>query len=61
MTAIDPSTVEIKIAQPQGDFLFNIGRGDAVIVAPESAGKKTNLTQLAPAHSSLCVGTKAVA
>jgi len=35
--AIDPSTVEIKIAQPQGDFLFNIGRGDAVIVAPESA------------------------
>jgi len=39
VTAIDPSTVEIKIAQPQGDFLFNIGRGDAVIVAPESAEK----------------------
>ena len=35
--AIDPATIEIKIAQPQGDFLFNIGRGDAVIVAPESA------------------------
>jgi peptide/nickel transport system substrate-binding protein len=37
VTAVDPSTIEIKIAQPQGDFLFNIGRGDAVIVAPESA------------------------
>ncbi|MGJ8529555.1 ABC transporter substrate-binding protein [Maritalea sp.] len=35
--AIDPQAVEIQIAQPQGDFLFNIGRGDAVIVAPESA------------------------
>lgn len=37
VTAVNPATVEIKIAQPQGDFLFNIGRGDAVIVAPESA------------------------
>jgi len=37
VTAVDPSTVEISIAQPQGDFLFNIGRGDAIIVAPETA------------------------
>ncbi|MFT6658172.1 MAG: peptide/nickel transport system substrate-binding protein [Maritalea sp.] len=37
VNAVGPATVEIKIAQPQGDFLFNIGRGDAVIVAPESA------------------------
>jgi peptide/nickel transport system substrate-binding protein len=41
--AVDPQTVEIQIAQPQGDFLFNIGRGDAVIVAPESA--ENNMTK----------------
>lgn len=32
-----PNKVAIEIATPQGDFLFNLGRGDAVIVAPESA------------------------
>jgi peptide/nickel transport system substrate-binding protein len=37
VTVIDPLTVEIKIAAADGMFLFNIGRGDAVIVAPESA------------------------
>ena len=40
--AVDTHTVNIAIAQPQGDFLFNIGRGDAVIVAPESA--ETNVS-----------------
>ena len=40
--AVDTHTVNITIAQPQGDFLFNIGRGDAVIVAPESA--ETNVS-----------------
>jgi peptide/nickel transport system substrate-binding protein len=37
VTVIDPQTVEFTLDQPRGDFLFNIGRGDAVIVAPESA------------------------
>ena len=34
---IDPLTVEFSLARPDGLFLFNLGRGDAVIVAPESA------------------------
>jgi len=37
VTVIDPKTVEITLSRPDGLFLFNIGRGDAVIVAPESA------------------------
>lgn len=35
--AIDPATVAITLKQPTGDFLFTLGTGDAVIVAPESA------------------------
>lgn len=35
--AVDAGTVEIELAAPSGQFLFDIGRGDAVIVAPESA------------------------
>jgi peptide/nickel transport system substrate-binding protein len=34
---IDPLTVEFTLSQANGLFLFNLGRGDAVIVAPESA------------------------
>lgn len=34
---VDPLTVDITLSRPDGLFLFNIGRGDAVIVAPESA------------------------
>lgn len=37
VTVVDPLTVEITLSRPDGLFLFNIGRGDAVIVAPESA------------------------
>ncbi len=37
--APDPTTVTVKLKQPQGGFLFNMGWGDAVIVAPESADK----------------------
>jgi peptide/nickel transport system substrate-binding protein len=37
VNVIDPLTVEITLSRPDGLFLFNIGRGDAVIVAPESA------------------------
>ncbi|NGN39464.1 ABC transporter substrate-binding protein [Mesorhizobium sp. CGMCC 1.15528] len=34
---IDPATVKVTLKQPQGSFLYNLGWGDAVIVAPESA------------------------
>jgi peptide/nickel transport system substrate-binding protein len=34
---VDPSTVEVTLSHPVGSFLFNMGWGDAVIVAPESA------------------------
>ncbi|XHB99059.1 ABC transporter substrate-binding protein [Nitratireductor sp. ac15] len=34
---IDPQTIRIMLSAPQGSFLYNLGWGDAVIVAPESA------------------------
>ena len=34
---VDPTTVKVTLKQPQGSFLYNMGWGDAVIVAPESA------------------------
>jgi peptide/nickel transport system substrate-binding protein len=37
VTVVDPTTVEFTLNRPDGLFLFNLGRGDAVIVAPESA------------------------
>ncbi|MEM6743653.1 MAG: ABC transporter substrate-binding protein [Pseudomonadota bacterium] len=37
VAVLDPATVEITLKRPTGDFLFNMGWGDAVIVAPESA------------------------
>ncbi len=41
--AIDPTTVKITLSRPEGQLLFNLGWGDAVIVAPESAaGNKAN-------------------
>ena len=40
---VDPTTVKITLTQPQGAFLYNMGWGEAVIVAPESAdGNKEN-------------------
>lgn len=33
---VDPTTVKITLDQPQGGFLYSMGRGEAVIVAPES-------------------------
>lgn len=39
----DSSTVMITLNQPNGQFLWNLGWGDAVIVAPESAN--TNKSQ----------------
>ncbi len=37
MTAADDTTVEIVLKRPTGDFLFNLGTGDMVIVGEESA------------------------
>jgi peptide/nickel transport system substrate-binding protein len=34
----DTQTVLVKLSRPEGLFLWNMGWGDAVIVAPESAG-----------------------
>lgn len=41
--ALDPLTVRVTLKQPVGNFLFNMGWGDAVIVDPASAtSNKTN-------------------
>ena len=34
---IDPATIKVTLKNPQGSFLYNMGWGDAVIVAPETA------------------------
>ncbi|MEO0681146.1 MAG: ABC transporter substrate-binding protein [Pseudomonadota bacterium] len=39
---VDPTTIQVTLKRPTGSFLFNMGWGDAVIVAPESA--ETNAT-----------------
>ena len=36
---VDPLTVKVTLAAPNGNFLFNMAWGDAVIVAPESIGE----------------------
>ena len=36
LTVVDPLTVQVTLAQPNGSFLFNMAWGDAVIVAPDS-------------------------
>lgn len=33
---VDPLTVKVTLSEPNGNFLFNMAWGDAVIVAPES-------------------------
>lgn len=35
---LDPATVTITLSKPNGNMLFNLAWGDAVIVAPESIG-----------------------
>lgn len=42
ITVVDPLTVELKLDRQIGRFLFDLGRGDAVIVAPESAENNAN-------------------
>ncbi|MGR3454865.1 ABC transporter substrate-binding protein [Pseudooceanicola sp.] len=40
---VDPQTVKVTLSAPNGNFLFNMAWGDAVIVAPESIDDiKTN-------------------
>ncbi|WP_282152246.1 ABC transporter substrate-binding protein [Ruegeria atlantica] len=40
---VDPLTVKVTLSEPNGNFLFNLAWGDAVIVAPDSIeGIKTN-------------------
>ena len=34
---VDPMTVKVTLSQPDGNFIYNLAWGDAVIVAPESA------------------------
>lgn len=36
VNVIDPQTVEVTLSEPNGNMLFNLAWGDAVIVAPES-------------------------
>ena len=36
VNVIDPTTVEVKLSEANGNMLFNLAWGDAVIVAPES-------------------------
>ena len=42
VTVVDPLTVELQLDRQIGRFLFDLGRGDAVIVAPESADSNAN-------------------
>src|SRR3546814_20161762 len=42
VTTPDAATVVITLKQPTGNFLFNLGWGDAVIVAPERAAENKN-------------------
>ncbi|MDM7969692.1 MAG: ABC transporter substrate-binding protein [Paracoccaceae bacterium] len=43
VTVVDPLTVQVTLAAPNGAFLFNMAWGDAVIVAPDSIENiKTN-------------------
>ncbi len=43
MEVVDPATVKVTLKQPDGNLIYNLAWGDAVIVAPESAdGNKTN-------------------
>jgi peptide/nickel transport system substrate-binding protein len=40
---VDPVTVKVTLSKPNGNFIYNLAWGDAVIVAPETAANnKTN-------------------
>ena len=56
---VDPATVKVTLKNPQGSFLYNMGWGDAVIVAPESRPTATRKSRSAPARSSSTTGPRA--
>ncbi|MDR3470143.1 MAG: ABC transporter substrate-binding protein [Devosia sp.] len=39
---VDPATAKVTLTKPQGDFLYDMGWGDAVIVSPKSAATDAN-------------------
>ncbi|AXI48343.1 ABC transporter substrate-binding protein [Sulfitobacter sp. SK012] len=39
VTIVDPQTITVRLKKPDGNFLFNMAWGDAVIVAVESIGE----------------------
>ena len=59
VNVIDPATVEIKLSEPNGNMIFNLAWGDAVIVAPESPSRTSSRCRLAPAPSSSTAGPRA--
>ncbi len=43
VTVIDPATVEVRLSEPEGAFLFNMAWGDAVMLSPATVdGNATN-------------------
>ncbi|MBP6015058.1 MAG: ABC transporter substrate-binding protein [Alphaproteobacteria bacterium] len=42
VTVINPATLQVVLSRPVSDFLFDMGSGDAVIVAPETAAKNAS-------------------
>ena len=56
--AVDATTVKLTLSAPQGNFLFNMAWGDAVIVAPESIedikNKKSKLADVPTLGETLC-------
>jgi peptide/nickel transport system substrate-binding protein len=39
---VDPATVRVTLSHPQGDFLYNMAWGDAVIVSEKTASENVN-------------------
>lgn len=39
---VDPQTVAVTLSAPQGDFVYNMAWGDAVIVSPDTAADNAN-------------------
>ncbi len=56
--AVDPLTVKVTLKHPEGNFLYNLGWGDAEIVAPNSAAT-TPPIRSAPGRSSSSTGSRA--
>jgi peptide/nickel transport system substrate-binding protein len=55
---VDPSTVKVTLKNPEGLFAWNMGLGDAVIVAPDRP-TATRKSRWAPVRSSSIAGPRA--